>query len=108
MKNSFSEKSASVCESQTEGNGFVHRQRNEQNPDFSAEMSPNTELFSDAGMGPSGECWVVPTEDFLRIWESPAGTYIKNRGFHMRNDGKQLGASQDCVLIVQLGRKERT
>ena len=25
----------SVCESQTEGNGFVHRQRNEQNPDFS-------------------------------------------------------------------------
>ena len=33
----FAEKSeTSVCEGfQTEGNGFVHRQRNEQNPDFS-------------------------------------------------------------------------
>ena len=36
-----SEKSeTSVCESQTEGNGFVHRRRNEQNPDFSAEEQP--------------------------------------------------------------------
>ena len=72
------------------------------------EVRPNTELFSDAGISPSGECWVVPTEDFLHIWESPAGTYIKNRGFRMRNDGKQLGASQDRVLIVQSCRKERT
>ena len=36
-----SEKSeTSVCESQTEGNGFVHRRRNEQNPDFSAQEQP--------------------------------------------------------------------
>ena len=32
-----SEKSTSVCESQTEGNGFVRRQRNEQNHDFSSD-----------------------------------------------------------------------
>ena len=32
----LSEKSASVRESRTEGNGLVHRQRNEQDPDFSA------------------------------------------------------------------------
>lgn len=32
-----SEKRASVCESQTEGNGLVHRQRNEQDPRFSAD-----------------------------------------------------------------------
>ena len=37
-----SEKSeTSVCEGfQTEGNGFVHRRRNEQNPDFSAQEQP--------------------------------------------------------------------
>ncbi|RKU10850.1 hypothetical protein C6503_19390 [Candidatus Poribacteria bacterium] len=71
----------------------------------SFDVSPNTELFSDAGIGPSGECWVVPTENFLRIWESPAGAYIKDRGFRMRNNGKQLGASQDRVLIVLSHRK---
>ena len=32
-----SENRASVCESQTEGNGSTHRQRNEQNPRFSVE-----------------------------------------------------------------------
>ena len=32
-----SENRASVCESQTEGNGSAHRQRNEQNPRFSVE-----------------------------------------------------------------------
>ena len=31
-----SEKWASVFKSKTEGNGFVHRRRNEQNPHFSA------------------------------------------------------------------------
>ena len=33
----LSEKSASVRESRTEGNGLVHRRRNEQDPDFSAD-----------------------------------------------------------------------
>ena len=37
----------SVCEGfQTEGNGFVHRQRNEQNPDFS-DVTPIEETYSD-------------------------------------------------------------
>ena len=39
IRGGFSEKSASVCESQTEGNGVVHRRRNEQHPDFSADGS---------------------------------------------------------------------
>ena len=64
------------------------------------ELTPSTELFSDAGISPSGECWVVPTENFLRIWESPAGAYMKDQGFRLRNDGKRLGASQDRVLVV--------
>lgn len=66
----------------------------------SFELRPDMEFFSEGGIGPNGECWVVPTQNFLRVWQSPAGDFIKKRGFHLRNDGKQRGASQDCVLIM--------
>ena len=63
------------------------------------ELQPNTQLFSDGGISPAGECWVLPTETFLRVWESPAGAHLKKQGFRLRNDGKQIGASQECILI---------
>ena len=64
------------------------------------ELTPDTDFFADAGISPSGVCWVVPTDIFLSIWESPVGTHLKKSGFRLRNDGKQLGASQDRVLVV--------
>lgn len=56
-------------------------------------------LFSEGGIAPSGECWVSPTDTFLRIWDSPAGVSIKKQGFRLQDNGKQLGASQDRILI---------
>ncbi|MDE0013910.1 MAG: hypothetical protein OXU36_22405 [Candidatus Poribacteria bacterium] len=56
-------------------------------------------LFSEGGITPSGECWVSPTDTFLRIWNSPAGVSIKKQGFRLQDNGKQLGASQDRILI---------
>ena len=55
--------------------------------------------FSDGGISPAGECWVSPTDVFLRIWESPTGNRLKKQGFRLRNDGKQIGASQDQILV---------
>ena len=56
-------------------------------------------LFSDGGITPSGECWVSPTETFLRIWNSPAGAHVKKQGFRLQDNGKQIGASQDRILV---------
>ena len=56
-------------------------------------------LFSDGGITPAGECWVSPTKVFLRIWNSPAGMYLKRQGFRLENNGKQIGASQDRILV---------
>ena len=55
--------------------------------------------FVDGGISPSGECWVSPTDIFLRMWEGPAGILLKKQGFRLRDDGKQIGASQDRILI---------
>lgn len=62
------------------------------------ERQPDTPLFAEAGMIPGGDCWVAPTDTFLKLWESPAGEDLKKRGFRMRRDGKQIGASQDCIV----------
>ena len=59
----------------------------------------NMNLFSEGGIAPSGECWVTPTTAFLSIWESPTGNRLRTQGFRLRNDGKQIGASQDRILI---------
>ena len=59
----------------------------------------NMKLFSEGGITPSGECWVSPTAVFLRIWNSPAGVHVKKQGFRLQDNGKQLGASQDRILI---------
>ena len=56
-------------------------------------------LFSDGGITPAGECWVSPTNIFLRVWESPAGVHLKKQGFRLQDNGKQIGASQDRILI---------
>ena len=64
------------------------------------ELRPNKKLFSEGGVSPNGKCWVVPTEAFLRIWESPAGVHLKKQGFRLQNNGKQMGASEDCIIIV--------
>lgn len=58
----------------------------------------NMNLFSEGGIAPSGECWVTPTKVFLRMWHSPAGVHLKKQGFRLKNDGKRVGASQDCIL----------
>ena len=63
-----------------------------------SELQPNTQLFSDGGISPAGECWVSPTDIFLHIWEGPAGKDLKQKGFRLRNNGKQIGASQDRIL----------
>ena len=62
------------------------------------ERQPDTPLFSDAGMIPGGDCWVVPTDAFLKLWESPAGNDLRKQGFRMRHDGTRIGASQDCIV----------
>ena len=56
-------------------------------------------LFSEGGITPSGECWVSPTDTFLRIWDSPAGVRFKKQGFRLQDNGKQIGASQDRILV---------
>ena len=64
------------------------------------EITPDMDFFADAGISPNGVCWVVPTDDFFRVWEGPTGAYLKKQGFRLRNDGKALGASQDRILVV--------
>ena len=59
---------------------------------------PDTLLFSDAGMIPGGDLWVVPTDAFLKLWESAAGDDLRKRGFRMCRDGRLIGAFQDCVV----------
>ena len=59
----------------------------------------NIKLFSEGGISPTGDCWVSPTDIFLRLWNGPAGTHLKKQGFRLRDDGKQIGATQDCILI---------
>ena len=59
---------------------------------------PGTPLFSDGGIIPGGDLWVVPTDAFLKLWESPAGAELRKRGFRMCWDGRRIGASQDCVV----------
>ena len=63
-------------------------------------LRPNKKLFSEGGICPNGESWVVPTAAFLRVWESPAGVHLKKQGFRMQNDGKQMGASEDRIIIL--------
>ena len=53
------------------------------------ELQPNTRLFSGGGISPAGECWVSPTDIFLRVWKSPTGKHLKKQGFRLRNNGKQ-------------------
>ena len=40
--------------------------------EYEFKQKPNIPLFADAGMIPGGECWMVPTDAFLKLWESPA------------------------------------
>ena len=86
----------------------MHSQHLDSTPVDGFEITPNTELFSEAGISPNGVCWVVPTDVFLRIWESPTGAYMKDRGFRLRRDGKLLGAPQDRVLVLPSPGKELT
>ena len=58
----------------------------------------DTPLFSDAGIIPGGDLWVVPTDAFLKLWESSAGDDLRKCGFRMCWDGRLIGASQDCVV----------
>ena len=64
------------------------------------QLTPNTSLFSAGGISPNGESWVVPTALFLRLWHSPSGVELKEQGFRLGNDGKSVGASQDCVVYL--------
>ena len=59
----------------------------------------NMKLFFEGGIAPSGECWVSPTDFFLSMWESPAGNRLKRQGFRLQDNGKQIGASQDRILV---------
>ena len=60
-------------------------------------------LFTEAGVMPEGGIWIVPTDTFLRIWETAAGAALRERGFEMTDDGIALGASQDCVVRIPAG-----
>ena len=66
----------------------------------------NTRFFSEGGITPAGECWVCPTDIFLRLWESPTGNHLRQQGFRLRNDGKQVGASQDRILVCPSQKEE--
>ena len=59
---------------------------------------PDTLLFSDAGMIPGGDLWVVLMDAFLKLWESPAGEDLRKRRFRMCCGSRQIGAFQDCVV----------
>ena len=68
------------------------------------ERQPVTPLFADAGMIPGVDCWVVPTDAFLKLWESPAGNVLRKQGFRMRHDGSRIGASQECIVSFTAAR----
>ena len=57
-------------------------------------------LFGEAGMNPGGGLWIVPTETFLSIWQTPVGEKLRERGFRMANDGKAVGVSEDCIIYL--------
>ncbi|RKU26776.1 hypothetical protein C6499_12755 [Candidatus Poribacteria bacterium] len=59
----------------------------------------NMKLFSEGGISPTGDCWVSLTAIFLQLWNSPTGVHLKKQGFRLQNNGKQVGASQDCILV---------
>ena len=61
-------------------------------------LRPDMQFFSEGGIGPDGECWVVPTPLFLRLWDSPSSVDMKKQGFRLGDDGKRVGASQERVL----------
>ena len=70
----------------------------------------NMKLFSEGGISPTGECWVSPTAVFLRLWHSSAGVHLKKQGIlipHklLQNNGKEVGASQDRILICPRQKK---
>ena len=65
----------------------------------------NMKLFSEGGISPTGECWVSPTAVFLRLWHSSAGVHLKKQGFRLQNNGKEVGASQDRILICPPQKK---
>ena len=57
-------------------------------------------LFGEAGMLPDGDLWIVPTKTFLRIWQTPVGENLRKCGFRLANDGKAVGASEDCIIYL--------
>ena len=61
------------------------------------EVDPD-DLFSEAGMIPGGDLWIVPTDTFLLIWQTPVGDHLRKRGFRLVQNGKQIGADYDCVI----------
>ena len=61
------------------------------------EVDPN-DLFSEAGMIPDGDLWILPTDTFLQIWQTPVGEQLRKRGFRLVQNGKQIGADYDRVI----------
>lgn len=78
----------------------MHSERFSTNEAIGFPLTPNTKLFSAGGISPNGESWVVPTALFLRLWHSPGGVELKKQGFRLDNDGRRVGASQDCVVYL--------
>lgn len=62
------------------------------------QRQPDTPLFADAEMIPGGDLWIASTDAFLKLWESPAGEDQRKHRCRMRHDGRQISASQDCVV----------
>ena len=63
------------------------------------QLKPSTPLFSEAGLIPSGGFWTTPNDVLLRLLDSPAGEDLRKRGFQLCQNGKELGAPQDCVVV---------
>lgn len=61
------------------------------------EVDPDG-LFGACGMIPGGDLWIVPTDTFLLIWQTPVGDHLRQRGFRLVQNGKQIGADYDCVI----------
>ena len=61
---------------------------------------PAGNWFTDAGITPSGRCWVSPSEDFYECWlfDDMLADYLAELGFEWGFDGAAVGSWSEFIF----------